>query len=225
MAISKSSKSSSAPEPKARTAGASVRKHPANGDQPTRIRATAAGTAKPAAGRSSAPAKPRKKAARGLTHKSPSRGRQPATDASGRDGLLMPVAVPSPDLLREVELIINRGHEVTIVHGKTSVRVTGATLAAMRQIIAALSAGPLSLVLGDTQDTELTSQEVADLLNVSRPFVVKLAREGRIAHKMVGNRHRFLLSDVRAYEQAQRLEREQALASLVPEGGYSDEDF
>lgn len=220
MATSKIDKTSSTPES---TVGGGRRGHAAAGDQPTRTRATAAGTAKPAAGRS--PAKPRKKPARVLTHKSPSRGRKPADAPSVGDALVVPVAMPSRDLLREVDLVISRGTEVTIVQGKTSVKVTGETLAAMRQIIAALSAGPLSLLLGDTRDTELTSQEVADLLNVSRPYVVKLAREGRIAHKLVGNRHRFLLSDVRAYEQGQRLTREQALASLVPEDGYSDEDF
>nr|WP_239062453.1 helix-turn-helix domain-containing protein [Streptomyces sp. SID13031] len=95
----------------------------------------------------------------------------------------------------------------------------------MRQIIAALSAGPLSLLVDETRDTELTSQEAADLLNVSRPYVVKLAREGRLAHKLVGNRHRFLLSEVQALAQAQYREREQLLASIVPEGGYLDEDF
>ena len=72
---------------------------------------------------------------------------------------------------------------------------------------------------------KLTSQEVADLLNVSRPHVVKLAREGAIPHKMVGNRHRFMLSDVQEYDQRHRVEREQALASIVPDAGYISADF
>ena len=121
--------------------------------------------------------------------------------------------------------MINRGTEVTLVQGKASVQITGETLAALRQVFAALNAGPLSLLLGDSRDTELTSQEAADLLNVSRPYVVKLAREGKIPHIRVGNRHRFLLSDVQEHNQRQRLIREQALAAMVPEGGYSDEDF
>lgn len=105
-------------------------------------------------GRTSAPVKVRKKPARGLTHKAPSRGRKPAGDRDAQAGLVMPVTTPSRELLREVDLVINRGTEVTIVQGKTSVKVNGETLAAMRQIIAALSAGPLSLVLGDSRDTE-----------------------------------------------------------------------
>lgn len=34
------------------------------------------------------------------------------------------------------------------------------------------------------------------MLNVSRPFVVKLAKDGYLPHHMVGNRHRFYLADV-----------------------------
>ncbi len=122
-------------------------------------------------------------------------------------------------------MIIAGGGEIMIVEGKSSLKLGGETLAAMRQIIAALSSGSVSLLLGDTRDTELTSQEVADLLNVSRPYVVKLAREGRLPHKMVGNRHRFLLSDVQEYDQRHRVEREQALAAIVPSSGYDPADF
>ncbi|WP_185447443.1 helix-turn-helix domain-containing protein [Kribbella qitaiheensis] len=137
----------------------------------------------------------------------------------------MPVTEPEPDLLKKIDRIINRGSEVTLVHGRSSVEVTGEALAALRQIVAALNAGPLSLLIGDSWDTELTSQEAADLLNVSRPYVVKLAREGKIPHVRVGNRHRFLLSDIQEHGRRQRLDREQALASIAPEDGYSDEDF
>nr|WP_246401819.1 helix-turn-helix domain-containing protein [Jiangella mangrovi] len=72
---------------------------------------------------------------------------------------------------------------------------------------------------------ELTSQQAADLLNVSRPHVVKLARTGELPHRMVGNRHRFDLEDVLEYERRQREVRDRALAAIVPEDGYTAEDF
>ncbi len=80
-------------------------------------------------------------------------------------------------------------------------------------------------MLGDKVDTELTSQDAADLLNVSRPHVVKLARDGRLPHKRVGNRHRFMLSDVLEFDRLSRLERENALTAIAPEAGYAAEDF
>jgi excisionase family DNA binding protein len=176
--------------PKVKTkkvAGSAARKH---GSSHEAVRGVAA----------KVPARPKRprKQAQQWGHKPPAAGAKGA-DATLRGALVMPIASPLRERLRQLEMIIAGGGEITIVvDGKSSVKVGGETLAAMRQIIAALSSGAVSLLLGDTRDTELTSQEVADLLNVSRPYVVKLARDGKIPHKMVGNRHRFLLSDARS---------------------------
>lgn len=161
---------------------------------------------------------------RGLKHTPRSRT-QPAASSPLADALVMPVTRPSQNQVREVADLVARGSEITIVQGKARIKVSGPTLEALRQLLSALSSGPLSLVIGDEVDTELTSQEAADLLNVSRPHVVKLAREGRLPHRRVGNRHRFLLSDIQEFERLSRIEREKALTAIAPEAGYSPEDF
>ena len=61
----------------------------------------------------------------------------------------------------------------------------------------------------------LTTQQAADILNVSRPFLISLIEKGDIAHTLVGRHRRIKAVDLFAYKQARDKRRSDALSNLA----------
>ncbi len=62
---------------------------------------------------------------------------------------------------------------------------------------------------------ELTTQDVADYLNVSRPYVVKLIESGKLPARLVGTRRRVSFADLIKFDQEDRKTRRAALDELA----------
>jgi excisionase family DNA binding protein len=64
---------------------------------------------------------------------------------------------------------------------------------------------------------ELTTQQAAELLNVSRPFMVKLLEEGRMPFRLVGTRRRVRFEDLARFRQRDDEERSKVMDELTAE--------
>lgn len=61
----------------------------------------------------------------------------------------------------------------------------------------------------------LTTQQAADILNVSRPFLISLLEKGELECTMVGRHRRIRAEHLFAYQQARDARRDKALSALA----------
>src|SRR5438093_976607 len=94
--------------------------------------------------------------------------------------------------------------------------VPRSALRLLAQILAEMAQGNAVTLI--PVHAELTTQQAADLLNVSRPFLVKLLEEGKLPHRRVGKHRRIRFSDVLVLKRRSDEERRVMLQKLVAEG-------
>jgi excisionase family DNA binding protein len=103
------------------------------------------------------------------------------------------------------------------------VEIPASAFAALQAIVRDMAQG-LTITL-IPHDKELTTKETADILNVSRPFLVKLLDRGEIPYHRVGTHRRLNVEDVLAYRELRAKRRREKLRELTElseqlEGGY-----
>lgn len=132
-----------------------------------------------------------------------------------RDGLLVPsksdselAAIASRTLARAkdqtLKLSLDGGKELILPKSMTEFLV---------RILTELSNGNMVDIV--PVHAELTTQEAANHLNVSRPFLIKLLEQGKIPYHKVGTHRRILFAELRSFMADQETKREAAMTEMA----------
>lgn len=81
------------------------------------------------------------------------------------------------------------------------------------QVVHAMASGKAISII--PQQQELTTQQAAEFLNVSRPYLIKLLEQGEIPHIKVGSHRRVRFDDLMNYKQQRDVKRDQLLTELT----------
>jgi excisionase family DNA binding protein len=104
------------------------------------------------------------------------------------------------------------------------IELPAGAVAVLMDVLEAMAAGRGVTII--PENAELTTVEAASILNVSRPYLIKLLDEKVIPHRLVGKHRRILIDDVMAYKDRIDAAREEVLAQLTADAqenemGYS----
>ncbi|HBS36341.1 MAG TPA: DNA-binding protein, partial [Parvularcula sp.] len=115
---------------------------------------------------------------------------------------------PIADAGQDVRIFVQDDVKVSVPLPARMVALMVAVLESMAERI------PISLV---PHDAELTTQQAADFLNVSRPFLVGLLDQGLIDHRKVGSHRRVRYGDLLAYETKSKKDGRAAIEAMIEE--------
>ena len=105
--------------------------------------------------------------------------------------------------------------EVRVLRTGETVALPESASLGLAQILTQLGQGNGFAVMA--VQSELTTQQAADLLNVSRPFLVELLDEKKIPFRKVGKHRRVRVEDLMSYKEKTDTDRRKILDALAKE--------
>ncbi len=124
---------------------------------------------------------------------------------------------PTPDLLA------TQAYRLTTPTGEVT-EIPESVFLLLERVIEVLARGDAITVV--PVGKELTTQQAADILNVSRQYLVRLLDDGRIPHRRTGTHRRVRMEDLVAYKRQRDRDRSASLDDLSrlsqDFGGYDE---
>jgi excisionase family DNA binding protein len=101
-----------------------------------------------------------------------------------------------------------------------TIELPAGAVALLMNILEAMAAGRGVTLI--PENAELTTVQAADILNISRPYLIKLLGENALPHRKVGKHRRIRMEDVMAYKNRIDRERETVLDQLAADAQEND---
>ncbi len=109
---------------------------------------------------------------------------------------------------------------IRVIDGEQDITVPLSAMRMLVDILAHMAEGEaISLI---PQHAELTTQQAADFMNVSRPFFVKLLENGKLPHHKVGSHRRVYFRDLIAYKEQSMADRKKVMEELAAQAQELD---
>jgi excisionase family DNA binding protein len=127
------------------------------------------------------------------------------------------IALSTLPLLKETSKRVTKGESNYIkiaIEGKNELlKIPKKAMFLLFEIMKNMAEGKSMTLI--PSDSEISTQQAADMLNVSRPHLIKLLEEGQIPYKKVGSHRRIELKDILEYEDRQKKNRKTQLDFLA----------
>jgi len=126
---------------------------------------------------------------------------------------------------RELSMVMTtpeKTQEITVCmgHSEQRVHLPASAIQMLMDILVNISQGNAVQVV--PVHAELTTQQAADILMVSRPYLVKLLDEQKIEHRKVGSHRRIRYNDLLKFKEQEERARKAVLDQLTAEAQELD---
>jgi excisionase family DNA binding protein len=147
---------------------------------------------------------------------------------------MAPLTITSPNLhdsqlarTSSHQLAQLKSHELSFELNGETITLPASALLILQRALAEIAQG--HAVALTALETQLTTQQAADLIGVSRPYLIKQLEAGELAFSLVGSHRRIALEAVLAFKLQLDQARESALRQLVEQAqelrmGYGKDD-
>jgi excisionase family DNA binding protein len=133
---------------------------------------------------------------------------------------------PEAQSVKELERILSvKGFQAKLLGANgEQITIPEPIYKVLLQVVHAMASGQAISIV--PQEQELTTQQAAEFLNVSRPYLIKLLEQGDIPYIKVGSHRRVRFDDLIKYKQQRQTKRREGLKELtqfLQDEGFYDE--